>query len=95
MRGAGYDGGFDDGGGLGVHRGVLHVEADAYDITDPGTPRRPDGSTVYGMQREQPVRVSVDDVAGIGDFTVLAFGELPFVGVPADAAPLPRAPRGD
>ena len=92
MRGAGYDNGWDDGAGLGVHRGLEHVEADAYDISNVDVPTL-DGEIVYGMQREQPVRVTVDGEPGVGDFTVLAFGDLDFAGVAADATPLPRAPR--
>lgn len=94
MRGAGYDNGWNDGAGLGVHRGRELVEADTYDITNIDVPTL-DGGPVYGMQREQPVRVTVDGEDGVGDFTVLAFGELEFVGVPADATPLPRPPRTD
>jgi hypothetical protein len=94
MRGAGYDNGWSDGAGLGVHRGLEIIEADTYDITKFDAPTL-DGNSIYGMQREQPVRVVVDGDAGVGDFTVLAFGDLEFAGVASDATPLPRAPRTD
>ena len=82
MRGAGYDGGYLDGRGLGVYRGDL-VEYDEYDLAIEGRPSvagTPD--PVPGVQREQPVSVVFDGEPGVGDLTILAVGELPFLGRP-------------
>jgi hypothetical protein len=80
MRGAGYDGGYADGRGLGVHRGDL-VEHDTYDLSAEGRPILVEsGEPVLGGQREQPVVVTLDEESGIGDFTVLAVGALTFLG---------------
>ncbi|MGH2727298.1 MAG: hypothetical protein ACRDKS_10025 [Actinomycetota bacterium] len=78
MRGAGYDNGYADGRGLGVHRGSHLIEHDEYDLSIEGRPRLvSDGVLVAGLQREQPVSVMFDGSAGTGDFTVLTLGALP------------------
>lgn len=77
MRGAGYDGGFFDGRGLGVHRGIELIEHDEYDLSTEGRPALiPEGTPVAGAQREQPVSVRFDGAPGTGDFTVLTAGEM-------------------
>ncbi len=84
MRGAGYDNGFDDGAGLGAHRGAEHVEIDAYDLANDGAPRLlPDLGPVRAMQTEQPVSLVVNGRPGVGDLTVVAVGDLSHYGVPA------------
>jgi hypothetical protein len=84
MRGAGYDGGFDDNQGLGVHRGNSVLEADAYDLSEDGHPRRlPDRTPMRSLQTGQPVSIVVNGSAGVGDLTVLAVGDLSRYGVPA------------
>ena len=90
MRGAGYDGGFDDGRGLGVHRGQEHAEWDEYDLASEDTPTTvPDGNAVAGVQREQPVSLSVNGAAGVGDLTVVALGDCSHFGVTLGAKATP------
>ena len=77
MRGAGYDNGYSDGRGLGMHRGVVRGEHDVYDLSVERRPTLfPDGTPVSGAQREQPVSILFDGVPGTGDFTVLTAGEM-------------------
>lgn len=77
MDGTGYDGGWDDGGGLGVDRGPLRVESDVYDLTDPEQVGRPDGSVRRPRQRETPVSVTVDGRPGTGHLVIMTTGSLP------------------
>jgi hypothetical protein len=82
MRGAGYDGGFDDGKGLGVYRGETHLEFDEFDLSTEGRPVTvPDGRPVPGQQRGQPVGVTVDGLSGVGELSVIALGDCSYFGV--------------
>jgi hypothetical protein len=56
MQGLGY-GGYADRLGLGVWRGLTHLETDRWDVTHPAQVRYPDGSTDRPVHRIQPVRV--------------------------------------
>ena len=82
MHGAGYDAGFRDGLGLGAHRGDDVIESDAYDLSEDGRARLlPDLEPLRALQTEQPVRLTVNGVAGVGDLTVLAVGDLSRSGI--------------
>jgi hypothetical protein len=85
MPGLGYSGGFDDGKGLGVWRGVTHHEADTWDVTDPAQVVLGDGSTATPVHRIQPVRVLSRgeglEGEGTGSFTLIANGRLPQYGL--------------
>jgi hypothetical protein len=81
MTGLGYSGGYDDGRGLGVWRGVEHVEADVWDVTDPEVVVHADGSVSRPVHRIQPVHVTGRgaglDGEGTGSMTLIATGRLP------------------
>ena len=78
MTGLGY-GGYDDGLGLGVWRGVTHLEHEVWDVSHPAVVVRPDGSTERPVHRIQPVSVIQHGpdgtCAGQGSLTFIA--ELP------------------
>lgn len=57
MQGLGY-GGYDDGLGLGVHRGVTHLEHDVWDVSHPADVRYGDGRVDRPVHRIQPVQVT-------------------------------------
>jgi hypothetical protein len=84
MQGLGY-GGYDDGRGLGVWRGELHVERDVWDVSDPAEVVRPSGERVRPIHRIQPVRVTIRggglDGTGTGSLTLIAEGRLPGLGL--------------
>jgi hypothetical protein len=83
MAGLGY-GGYDDGLGLGVHRGVEHLESDVWDVSHPAEVRAADGSVTRPVHRIQPVRVAQRGAGGTSEGT----GSLTFVGeLPLDAFP--------
>lgn len=77
--GTGYDGGYEDGRGLGVPRGHL-VEHDVYDLIAPESVQR-DGLEVPSGHREQFARVTVDSVPTTGYCTVMTRGALPHLGL--------------
>ena len=88
MTGLGYSGGFDDGRGLGVWRGVEHLESDVWDVSDPEAVVHEDGSVSRPVHRIQPVHVSATtrepgnqsgplDGEGTGSMTLIATGRLP------------------
>jgi len=60
MDGTGYDWGWNDGKGLGFHRGEYCTEDDVYDISHPENVVRPDGSLHTPMHREAPCNIIVD-----------------------------------
>jgi prepilin-type processing-associated H-X9-DG protein len=80
MLGLGY-GGYNDGLGLGVHRGVDHLEHDIWDVSHPANVVFADGSAERLVHRIQPVtvtRTSPDGVSqGHGSCTFVA--EMPLV----------------
>lgn len=83
MAGLGY-GGYDDGLGLGVHRGVEHFESDVWDVSHPAEVRDAGGSVTRPVHRIQPVRVTQRGPRGTSEGT----GSLTFVGeLPLDAFP--------
>jgi hypothetical protein len=79
MPGLGY-GGYDDGLGLGVHRGLEHLESDVWDVSHPAEVGYPDGTTGRPVHRIQPVRVTQvgpsGATAGTGSLTFIAEGEM-------------------
>jgi hypothetical protein len=75
-RGTGYDRGWTDGKGLGAWRGESAVEADVYGVTDPEDVVFPDGSVQRPPHREQPVRISINGVAGVGHLPVITAGPV-------------------
>ncbi|MCZ7526585.1 MAG: hypothetical protein M5U14_09545 [Acidimicrobiia bacterium] len=74
--GTGYDGGFDDGRGLGAFRGDLVVEHDVYDVSHPEDVGLPDGRVVRPVHREQPVRLTFDGRPGLGHLPVINVGRI-------------------
>jgi hypothetical protein len=74
-RGTGYDGGFNDGRGLGAFRGEV-VEFDAYDVSHPEDVVLADGSTIRPLHREQGARLTVNGDPGYGHFPIMAIGAL-------------------
>jgi hypothetical protein len=84
MQGLGY-GGYDDGLGLGVHRGLDHVEAEVWDVSHPADVQHPDGSIGRPVHRIQPVRVTQTGPTGASH----GWGSLTFIAEgPANAFPL-------
>ncbi len=75
MPGLGY-GGYDDGLGLGVYRGVSHLEHEVWDVSHPADVGLPDGTTDRPVHRIQPVSVvqrGLDGTStGTGSLTFIA-----------------------
>jgi hypothetical protein len=84
MQGLGY-GGYRDGLGLGVWRGIQHLETETWDVSHPAEVTYPDGTTGRPVHRIQPVRVTQYDSAGTsrghGSLTFIAEGNLEELGV--------------
>jgi hypothetical protein len=91
MQGIGYSGGFDDGQGLGVWRGMSHVEHEIWDVRDPSVIRLADGTVRRPWHRIQPVSVrsSGQGLAGLGQgsLTLIPSGNLPKYGLSSKQAP--------
>jgi hypothetical protein len=75
MQGLGY-GGYDDGLGLGVHRGIEHLESEIWDVSQPAEVRYPDHTTGRPVHRIQPVTVRQHGPDGVSHGT----GSLTFIG---------------
>ena len=79
MAGLGYSG-YDDGRGLGVHRGSEHLEHDVWDVSHPALVGLPDGRTTRPFHRIQPVTVTVHGPTGpsqgFGSLTMIAEGDV-------------------
>ncbi len=75
MQGLGY-GGYDDGLGLGVWRGVDHLETERWDVSHPARVQYPDGRADRPVHRIQPVRVTQrgpgGQSVGTGSLTFIA-----------------------
>jgi hypothetical protein len=75
MPGLGY-GGYADGLGLGVYRGLDHLEHDVWDVSHPADVCYPDGTTGRPVHRIQPVRVTLRNAGGTshgsGSLTLIA-----------------------
>jgi hypothetical protein len=84
MPGLGY-GGYADGLGLGVYRGVTHLEHDVWDVSHPAEVGYPDGSKGRPVHRIQPVRVTQRGPGGTshgtGSLTLIAEVDLEADGV--------------
>lgn len=79
MQGLGY-GGYTDGLGLGVWRGLTHLETDRWDVSHPAEVRYPDGKTDRPVHRIQPVRVvhsAADGSGSEGSGSLTFIAELP------------------
>jgi hypothetical protein len=63
MQGLGY-GGYDDGLGLGVYRGVEHQESDRWDVSHPAAVEDGSGQSDRPVHRIQPVRVTHRSAGG-------------------------------
>jgi hypothetical protein len=89
MQGLGY-GGYNDDLGLGVWRGVEHLETEAWDVSRPAQVGYPDGSLGRPVHRIQPVRVihhTPDGRASEGSGSLTFIAELPL----GDVNPRQRA----
>jgi hypothetical protein len=79
MQGLGY-GGYRDGLGLGVWRGLQHLETESWDVSHAAEVRYADGSTDRPVHRIQPVRVTTYGPSGkdtgFGSLTFIAEGSL-------------------
>ncbi len=84
MPGLGY-GGYDDGRGLGVWRGVDHLEHDVWEVRHHRDVVLPDGRVEQPVHRIQPVQVTARggglDSAGTGSMTLIAEGSLALIGL--------------
>jgi len=86
MPGLGY-GGWDDGEGLGKHRGAFHQEWDVWDVSDAERVVKRDGAVDTPRHRIAPVRVRAlrdgveSDDSGTGSLTLIAAGALPQYGL--------------
>ena len=80
MLGLGY-GGYDDGLGLGVHRGVEHLEHDVWDVRHPAEVVHADGTVDRPVHRIQPVTVTRTSSSGtsVGHGSCTFIAELPLV----------------
>ena len=81
MTGLGY-GGYNDGLGLGVHRGLTHLEHDTWDVSHPAVVAYPDGRRDRPAHRIQPVDVVCQGPegtsTGTGSLTLIAeIGQFP------------------
>lgn len=81
-KGTGYDCGFDDERGLGVHRGWI-VETDTYDISHPEDVILPDGRTIRPWHRELGAVVRVNGEEGMAHFPVISSGPIERYGLDA------------
>jgi hypothetical protein len=87
-KGGGYEGGWNDGLGLGAYRGE-RIETDVYLPTgDAHIHRTIEGREISHNQREACARVIVNGVEGFGDCTLIALGDLPRYGLGARAVQL-------
>jgi len=79
MQGLGY-GGYADGLGLGVWRGIQHLEREIWDVSHAAEVRYPDGSLGRPVHRIQPVAVTQHGPGGTsrgtGSLTFIAEGQL-------------------
>jgi hypothetical protein len=84
MPGLGY-GGYDDGLGLGVWRGLQHEEGERWDVSHPADVGMPDGTTARPVHRIQPVKLTRHTVAGTstghGSLTFICEGDLEALGI--------------
>jgi len=74
-KGSGYDHGWDDERGLGFYRGA-RLEADFYDVSHPENVVLPDGRVIQPWHREQPVRLTVNGIAGLGHLPIINVGVI-------------------
>jgi hypothetical protein len=72
-KGTGYDGGYNDERGLGLHRGDL-LEYDVYDLSDPEDVVLPDRRVVRPWHRETGCTLTVNGQPGLGHFPVINSG---------------------
>jgi hypothetical protein len=73
-RGTGYENGYFDSRGVGVPRGSV-VESDRLDLSTPGYVLK-DGVPYFPGHREQPARVRINGVAGLGHLPVMSAGHV-------------------
>jgi hypothetical protein len=87
MPGLGY-GGYHDGLGLGVWRGLQHLESEIWDVAHHADVGYPDGTIGRPIHRIQPVRVvqyasGMAASTGFGSLTFIAEGPLDAMGIRA------------
>ncbi len=83
-KGTGYDGGYNDERGLGLHRGTL-LEADIYDISHPEDVVLPDGRVIRPWHREAGAKVRIGDTEGMAHFPCISSGRIVKYGLDAPA----------
>jgi hypothetical protein len=88
-RGTGYENGYFDDQGVGVPRGSI-VEHDRLDLSQPGNVMK-DGTPYFPGHREQPARVRIDGVPGLGHLPVMSAGHVERYGLGTK----PRRSRSD
>ncbi len=89
FKGSGYNGGYDDGRGLGFFRGDALEEIDTYGITHPEDVVFPDGRVSRPLHREQFSKVIVDGRPGQAHTVVQSTGTHKRYGLGGDAGQLP------
>ncbi len=82
-KGTGYDSGYNDERGLGLHRGDL-LESDVYDVSHVENVVLPDGRVVRPWHREAGSRLKVNGESGYGHFSVINSGTLLRYGLSAE-----------
>jgi hypothetical protein len=74
-KGAGYDSGFFDERGLGLHRGTIE-EFDVYDISHPENVILEDGRLIRPWHREASCTLTVNGERGMGHFPIISTGPI-------------------
>lgn len=89
FKGSGYNGGYDDGRGLGFYRGDELTEIDSYGISDVEDVVFPDGTVSRPLHREQFSQVVVDGKPGQAHSVVQSTGFHRRYGLGGEAGQLP------
>ena len=74
-KGGGYDSGFIDERGLGLHRGVIE-EHDVYDVSHAEDVVLEDGRVIRPWHREATCTLTVNGESGLGHFPIISTGEI-------------------
>jgi hypothetical protein len=74
-KGGGYDFGFNDERGLGLHRGSV-LEYDVYDVTHPEDVILPGGRLIRPWHRESTASLTANGHRGLGHFPIISTGTI-------------------